>query len=191
MTSPTYLFVVEKLSDEEKLQLFRLIIDRYTGIIDEKESKSISEIRQRVSPYVPFVEKLKDSLLSELQPYEYKANFFSAVQKAIEHLKGIRVFKLPFTFWLSFEEIDELKSSSELDKAVLFAALLRAFGSEDVVVTVTKSQKPFVRFSWKEESYLYSPETDSLISGDYLSSVFEKDAPLYNFSDLKYESFEE
>ncbi len=191
MTSPTYLFVVEKLSDEEKLKLFRLVVDRYTNIIDEKESKSISEIRQRVSPYVPFVEKLKEKLLADFGSYEYKANFFSAVQKAIEYLKGIRVFNLPFAFWLSFEEMGELKSASALDKAVLFAALLRAFGSEEVVVTVTKSQKPFVRFSWKGESYLYSPETDSLISGEYLSSVFEKDAPLYNFSDLKYESFEE
>lgn len=186
-----YLFVVERLGDEEKLRLFRLIVERYSDLIDEKESKSLLEIRQMVSPYNPVIEGVRESLISDIKPYRYEENFFSAVKKAVDYMKKIKVYDTSFAFWLDFNEIKKLSVCSAIDKAVFFAALLRSFGSDNVVVLVSKEGKPFVSFTWKKERYLFLPESDSLVCGEYVSKVMGENEPAYSFNDITYESFEE
>jgi hypothetical protein len=175
---------------ETRLRLYLLILNRYENLIREKESKTISEIRQLVSPYKSeFVKQMKEEFVPD--NYDYDKDFFTAVEKVIEYMKKIKTCEFSIPFWMSFEEINELKITDSANKAILFAALLRSLGSENVKVLVTKSRKQYVRFEWGGDRYLFVPESGSLLRNDDVTKVFESDPPAYAFNDLAYENYEE
>ncbi len=173
----------------KKEAIYYLIIKRYMDIINDKESHSISIIRQRVSPYNEFVRKIRDEMLSEIVAYDFKRDFARAAQTAVNRIREIETIDFSFNFWLEFPDIEKLKVATSFDKAVYLAALLRSLGSEDVKVFVTRGGKQYVRFSIGKD-FLFSPESGTLFVGDDVSSVFEKDPPSYAFNDLSYEDFE-
>lgn len=182
---------MEELDAATKLELYKLVISRYKDTINQKESRSISEIRQMVSPYNDFIRKLRDRLLPDMAPYDYGRHFFTAVERAVSYIRGIRTCQFSFTFWMSFDEMDAMKIASPMDKAILLAAILRSFESEDTRVVVTRKGRAFVKFLWKDAEYLVSPESGSLLSGDDSLKTFADDSVAYSFSDLVYENYEE
>ncbi len=179
------------IDTETKLKLYMLIVNRYKETISKSEEKSISEIRQRCSPYNDFVRKLRDQLIVDIHPYEYEKHFFQALQRVINYTKNIKNFEFLLTFWMSFEEINELKAAPLMDKSLLITALLRSLDSPDAKVYVTKSKKIYVGFRWNGSSYLIDSATCSIISGDFAEKTFISDPLAYVFNDLSYESFEE
>ncbi len=175
---------------DAKTKLHLLILNRYKDLIREKESKTISEIRQLVSPYKSeFVKKVKDEFVSG--SYSYERDFFTAVEKAIDYMNKIKICEFTIPFWMSFEEINELKITDSVNKAVFFAAILRSFGSENVKVVVTKNRKQYVGFEWGGDDYLFIPESGSLLRNEDVAKIFELDPPAYAFNDLAYENYEE
>jgi len=183
--------MAEDLDAETKLELYKLVISRYRDLINQNESRSISEIRQMVSPYNDFIRKMREKMLSDIVPYDYRNHFFTAVERAISYIRTVRTCQFAFTFWMSFEEIDKLKIAGPMDKAIFLAALIRSFESADARVIVTKKGRNFVKFSWKDNHYLISPESGSLLSGEDSMKLFSDDPIAYSFSDLAYENFEE
>ncbi len=175
---------------EEKLcKIYKKMVERYKKEIEEKEYRSISELRLMVSPYNEFIKALKERLLEGIQPYNYENHFFSAVEKATEYIKGIENVQMPIEFYLSFEEIDLIKAAETREQTILLASLLRAFGSESAAVLLT-SKRPYVYFKWKDEHYLINPESGSLLSGSEYTRVRTGEISRYLFSDLIFESFE-
>ena len=183
--------MTEELDASTKLEIYKLVINRYKSLISEKESRSISEIRQKVSPYNDFIKKLRDSMLFDMLPYIPQKHFLMAAQRAMEYLRGIKTCEFSFAFWVDFEEMDKIKIGTVMDKAILFAAILRSFESEDAKVYVTKKGKSYVKFSWDNLSYLFVPESGSLLMGEDGMKIFTEDPPAYSFNDLVYENYEE
>ncbi len=183
--------MTQELDDSTKLSLYRLVINRYKQIINEKESRSISEIRQLVSPYTPFIEKLRDGFLSDIIPYTYKNHFFIVAERAISYIREIKTCQFAFNFWMTFDEIAAQKVATSMDKAILLAALLRSLQSEDAKVLVTRHNKIYVKFSWEQNNYLVSAESGSMLSGDDVNSSFTDDSVIYSFNDLVYENYED
>ncbi len=168
-----------------------LIASRYKALISEKEQKNISEIRQRCSPYGEFVKKLKERLAGNVVNYSYEQDFLHAVERVLEYSRTIKNFELLITFWMTFEEIDEIKAANPMDKSILITALLRAFGSENVRVLVTKNNRSYVSFDQSNKKYVVIPESGSLLVGDDANKLIEDNPLAYSFSDLIYESYEE
>ncbi|MBD3210552.1 hypothetical protein GF318_04190 [Candidatus Micrarchaeota archaeon] len=183
--------MADALPPETKLEIYRLVLQRYKDLINEKEALTISEIRQKVSPYNDLVRKIRDEITKDMVPYNSKTQFFDAAQRAISHVREIRTCEFAFSFWMSFEEIERLKIATAMDKAILLAALLRSLESEDVRVVVTSRGRPYVRFSTEERRYLFVPESGSLLVGEDALEVFSNDNVSYSFSDLMYENHEE
>lgn len=183
---------VSGIDAETRLKIYLLILNRYKDLIAEKESKTISEIRHLVSPYnnEP-LKRIKQELLSEMQDYNYEKNFFAAVEKTIEYMKKIKTCEFVIPFWMGFDEINELKITDSANKAVFFTALLRSFGSENVKVVVTKGRRQYVKFEWGGDTYLFVPESGSLLRNEDVTKITESDPPAYAFSDLSYENYEE
>ncbi len=180
----------EDLDASTKLEIYRLVLKRYKDFITEKESLSISEIRQKVSPYNDFIRKINAELTKNVVSYSYKNDFIRAAQNAMDYVREIKTCEFAFTFWMDFEDMQKMKIGTVMDKAILFAALLRSLGSEDVRVLVTKTYKPYVKFSFEKE-YLFVPETGSLLLGEDSMKMFSDDPVSYSFSDLVYENNEE
>jgi hypothetical protein len=176
---------------ETKLRIYSLIVNRYKDLIGEKEDRSISEIRQRVSPYNDFIKNLKERFIQDMKPYDYNKHFFSATQRVINYMREIKDCEFLITFWMTFEEMEQLKAADTMDKAILMAALLRSLGSEDAKVYVTHSKRVFVGFNWNKMPYLVDPRNSGMLSGPEADNAFIKDKLSYIFSDLHFESFEE
>ncbi len=183
--------MADELDPGTKLEIYKLIINRYKDLITEKESRSITEIREQVSPYSDFIRKMRDAMLNDIVPYDPRLHFFTAAQRAMAYVRQIRTCEFSFTFWMTFKEMDELKVGTSMDKAILLAALLRSLESEDVKVVVTKSGKAFVRFTWSGSAYAFSAESGSLLAGDDSMKAFSDDPVAYSFNDLIYENYEE
>lgn len=183
--------MADELDPGTKLDIYKLVINRYKNLISEKESRSISEIRQQVSPYNDFIRKMRESLLNDIVPYDPRLHFFTAAQRAMAYVRQMRTCEFSFSFWMAFKEMDDLKIGTIMDKAILLAALLRSLESEDARVLVTKSGKAFVRFSWSGSPYLFSAESGSLLVGEDTMKVFSDDPVAYSFNDLIYENYEE
>ena len=179
------------IDNETKLKIYMLIVSRYKQSISEKEQKSITEIRQRCSPYSDFIKKLKERLVGEVINYSYENDFLHAVERVLDYARSIKNFELLIPFWMNFEEIDEIKAASPIDKAVLIVALLRVFGSESARVFVTKSKRNYASFEYKEKKYIIIPESGSLLVGDDADKTIREDPLAYAFSDLLFESYED
>jgi hypothetical protein len=179
------------MGPDAKLGIYTLVLGRYKDLISEKESRSISEIRQRVSPYNDFIRKMRDSFTSDMVHYVFGNQFFVAAERAMSYVRDIRTCEFAFTFWMEFKEMDELKFGTSMDKAILLAALLRSLESTDARVLVTRKRNAFVRFSWAGANYLFAAENGSLLAGDDALKVFADDPVAYSFNDLAYENYEE
>lgn len=181
----------DELDTSTKLELYKLVLARYKDLINEKESRSISEIRSRVSPYNDFVRKLRDPMITDMVPYVPKTQFFAAAQRAMAYVRAIRTCEFAFTFWMDFKEMDALKIGTAMDKAILLAALLRSLESEDAKVLVSAKGKTFVRFSWAGTQYVFVTESGSLLIGEDAMRISAEDPMAYSFNDLVYENYEE
>ncbi len=181
----------EELDEKTKLSIYKLVLGRYKELINEKESRSVSEIRMTVSPYTDFMRGLRERLLQDIAPYSYNHHFLLAAQKAASYVGQIKTCEFAFSFFVRFQEMDELRIGTALDKAMLFAALLRAFESEDVRVLVSRRGRAFVKYSYKDSSYLFVPESGSVMVGEDAMKVFSEDPLSYSFSDLLYENYDD
>ena len=182
---------MEGMDAASKLELYKLVIGRYKDLINEKESRSISEIRSRVSPYNDSIRRMRDSMLKDMVPYVQKTQFFVAAERAMDYVRSIRTCEFAFAFWLDFAEMDSLKFGTAIDKSIYLAALLRSFGSEDAKVLVSGRGKAFVRFSHGGTQYLFATESGSLLVGEDAMRISADDPVAYAFNDLVYENFEE
>lgn len=180
-----------ELDDRTKLEIYKLVLGRYKNLIGEKESKSISEIRQRVSPYNPVIRAVRERLLQDIAPYSYNHHFLAAAQKAISYVASIRTCEFSFSFYVDFREMEELRIGTAMDKAIYLAAILRSLESEDVRVLVTRKGRAFVRYVYKDSSFTFVPETGSLLSGEDAMKLLSEDPLAYSFSDLLYENYED
>lgn len=176
--------------NEIRLKVYMLIASRYKQLISEKEQKNISEIRQRCSPYADFVKKLRERLAGNAN-YAYPGGFLHAVERILEYVRTVKNLELLITFWMDFEEIDEIRAASTMDKALLITALLRAFDSQNARVAVTKGSRSYVCFEHEGKKYAITPETGSLFVDGDVDKLFNSDSIAYSFNDLVYENYEE
>jgi hypothetical protein len=183
--------MADELDPKVKIGIYKLVLTRYRDLISEKETKSISEIRQRVSPYNDFVRKLRDHILSDIAPYDHRLHFMTAAERAMDYVRQMKTCEFAFTFWMDFKEMDQLKIGTAMDKAILLAAILRSLESEDARVLVSKKGRPLVRFSCRETPYLFIPESGSLLMGEDADRLLSEDPLAYSFSDLVYENYED
>ncbi|MFN7990523.1 MAG: hypothetical protein U0R44_00025 [Candidatus Micrarchaeia archaeon] len=174
-----------------RLELYKLVLTRYKDLVSDKETKSVSEIRQRVSPYDDFIRKMRQNIIADLAVYDPKIHFLQAAQKAMSYIRRIRTCEFAFTFWMRFDEMDRLNIGTAMDKALFLTALLRSLEAEDVRVIVTRKGRPLVRFSSSGSDYLFVPESGSIIVGEDCAKMLSEDPPAYSFSDLLYENYEE
>lgn len=183
--------MAEELDAETKLTVYALVLSRYKRLIGEKESRSISEIRHKVSPYNDFIRKKRDVFIRDMIPYNPATQFMYAAERAIDYVRKIKTIEFAFTFWMEFEEIDRLKVATAMDKAILLAALLRSLECRDVRVLVSKKGKPSVRFSWGNLTYIFIPESGSLLMENDALKFISNDPVAYSFNDLVYENYED
>jgi len=181
----------EELDPATLLAVYRLVLGRYKDLINDKESRSISEIRARTSPYTDFIRRVSADLMKDTVPYDYARHFPTALERSLAFLRSIRTCEFAFTFWMSFEEMERIALGTSLDKALLLCALLRSFESPDASVVVTRADQWLVRFSFDGLERIVLPATGSVLSGEDAAAHLSKDRPKYIFNDISFEDLED
>lgn len=183
----------EPTDDELRLQLYRLIIDRYRDKIEEYETKSVSDIKSLVSPRDPQISELHESITEDFHPYVYDEHFLSAAKMAFQAVSSFRTIAAPVSFWLSFSDIQELGAGDEIDKSILFCSILRGLGSENAKVFVTDTRNSYVLFQSGGKSFVADHSAQELAPFEDGKSALSslKGKLLYAFNDKDYEDFQE
>lgn len=174
-----------------KLKLYELILDKYRKQIEEGERKSISELREKVSPNREEVKIIGNKILSNIKNYSYENHFLIALSNVISYLNSIKIVKLPFNVWLDFKTIDEIKIADSIDKSLLALALIRFLGSQNAKVIVLSDKRTVVNFEYNNYFYILIPENGSLLVNEEAITFLSKERSLYAFSDLFFESYDE
>ncbi len=175
------------MDDRKKAAIYLLMLNRYRDMINEKETKTITEIRAMVAPHQPFV----DSIIRRIIPEWPQCGKNAALERTIGYFRSIEACEFALTFWLKPEEMDELRVADQANKSILFASVLRSLDFDDTKVYVTKSGLYYVGFHLENKNYLFVARTNALVSGEGVSRILADDPPRYAFNDLVYEVFEE
>jgi len=183
-------------SPDEKdttIKLYRLIIDRYRDIIEERETKSVLDLQRMVQPREESVLKIRDSLIEGFHPYVYGENFLPAAQAAFSMLFSFRTVSSPVSFWLSLQDMQEIAAGEEIDKSIFLCSILRSLGSENAKVFVTDPKSSYVLFQFSGKSFVADHSQAQLLEkpsgAEALSSL--KGKLLYSFNDKEYEDFQD
>lgn len=184
--------------EECKAALYRKIIERYKQVIEEGEAKSVPELKERVQPKNASVQKLREQISSEFHPYISERDFEAAALKAFAFVRDeIANEPLPVEFWLSIEEILDLKGADEMDKATLLCSLLVALENNSAKVVVASEgadRHAFVLYEFKGFHHLLDPFHGVTLSGskkEVIEKFFEgkQQGKLYEFNHETYEEW--
>ncbi|MFH1470580.1 MAG: hypothetical protein ABIF01_02425 [Candidatus Micrarchaeota archaeon] len=146
----------------------RKVIDRYRDHIEAGETKTVPDLKNLIDPKSKAVQEVKQKIEDSFHPYLYEANFEAAADKAFGFLRDdIGDEALPVDFWLSPDDVIELKLADEMDKAIFLCSLIIALDNETakVVVETNGTRHAFVMFEFKEKFHLMDPVHNVNLSG--------------------------
>jgi len=154
----------------------------------------VTELRALIKPSDPAVLQMRDEILAGFRPYIYEEHFEMVVEKAYEYVRErIANEELPVDFWLTPEDVLELRAADEMDKAVLLCSLLRALECESakVVVESNGERHVFVGYEFKGRYTLMDPAHKQVVRGER-QNVMErqfggKGKIVYEFNDKEYD----
>jgi hypothetical protein len=178
----------QESEDELRLRLFRLIIERYRGEIEEHENKTVSDLKGMVLPHDPIITKTRDSLLEGFRPYIYEEHFLPAAKMCCEYVSSFATISPPVAFWLGFSDMQSIMAGDEIDKSILLCSLLRSLGSPDARIFVTDTKNSYVLCSFGGKFHLsaHSGAEPSICESEQEALLRMSGKPIYSFNDRDY-----
>ncbi|MCD6434009.1 MAG: hypothetical protein J7L14_00150 [Candidatus Diapherotrites archaeon] len=193
-------------NEGELLKLYRRLLEKYADIINEKEQKTVGEIKEMVSGEDLTIKSIAEDFKGE--EFKFEKDYRDAAKKAFEFVKENVKFiepDLQINFWLSPREILELKIADDEDTAIFLCSILKALGDDNakVVVAELDNMKPHAFVETKiGNSYVLLDATQNHnfddFTGETEKEVIEKFSfrgmkvkrILYKFNSSSYETFE-
>lgn len=185
-------------------KLYKLLLQKYADLINEKEKRTIGEVKSLIDGSDLTIQ----SLVAGFKPEEYSfdQHFLIVAEKAFSFItKEIAFVKtdIRLSFWLTPKEIMEIKVADDEDQAVFFCSLLVALGDEKAEVVIAEledlSTHAFVITEYQSQFFLWDPSQQhdfNAFSGfkeNILAKYDFKGAKikrfLYKFNNTDYEQF--
>jgi len=116
-------------SPESRIQ--KLMLTRYSQIINEREEKTVGDIKALVTKDDLTIQSLCETFKPE--GYVFENHFFQAAEKAYNYVKDeieLVDFDINISFWLTPTEIVSEKIGDDEDQAVFLCSLLYCLGDE-------------------------------------------------------------
>ena len=175
------------------LSLYRIIIDRYRGTIEEFEAKSISDLKGRVRPHDENIIEMRESITQGFHPFVYEEHFLQAAKMCFSYVSSFAAVSPPVSFWLEFSDMQKLMAGDEIDKSVLFCSLVRSLGCEDAKVFVIDSKRSCVVFGFGGKYHVADQSQKEMAEAQSKEAALAllKGKALYCFNDKEHEDFQE
>jgi hypothetical protein len=187
--------IIEKRDElrtcQDKLKVYELIIKRYKDLIEQKEAKSVSDLKALIKPTDEIIVRKRNDITEKIRPYIFEQHFLEAAEEAHKFIRTIRTMILPIDFWLTPKEIIEIRGGDPMDKAIFLCSLLIALENTDsyVIVGTSNGIKIAVGFELKGEWYLLDPTSEHHAKGkkeDIIQQWFGDMERVYAFNDKDY-----
>ncbi len=129
------------MTSDNRQGFYKMLLDKYSELINEKEKRTVGEIKQLVNPEDFSVQ----SVITQFKPedYAYERDYLFAAQQVFEFLtREVKYIPndLSINFWLTPKEILMHKVSDDEDLAVLVCSCLCALGDEKAFVYVMEME---------------------------------------------------
>lgn len=187
-----------------RLKLYRLLLEKYADIINEKEERTIGEVKGLINPDDLTIQ----SIVSGFKPnnYSFEKNFLNSAKKAFEFVKKEIFFAkadIDLDYFLSPREIMTYKVADDEDQAVFLCSILLALENENAGVVIAElndlTTHAFVVFEFNGRAYFLDPTQDhsfeqfsgktEKIMKDYSFKSAKIKRLLYKFNNFEYKSF--
>lgn len=148
---------------ESPLQrLYRLILSRHAALLNEREEKTVGEIKALITKDDLTIQSMAEKFRQE--GYNFGNHYFQAAEKAYNYVKDeiARVDgDLGVSFWLTPTEIVSEKIGDDEDQAVFLCSLLYALGDDAAECLIAElenaSTHAFVATEFKGNFLLLDP----------------------------------
>jgi len=190
--------------EDKEGKLARLLLKKYSALINEKESKTVGEIKKLVNK----ADLTIQAIVQEIKPqgYMFEKDYLHIAGKALDYLtEEIEYAKADFgiNFWLEPKEIMEAGASDDEDLAVMLCSTLYALGDEKAQVVIVEldnlSTHAIVTTEIAEKFYILDPsqkhffgkfsgkKEEALKAFDFKNARIKRF--LYKFNSEGYEQF--
>ena len=171
-----------------RLKLYRLLLKKYSETINEKEEKTIGEVKAMVNADDLTIQGVVAGFKGE--GYDFEKGYPDAAKQAFEFVKKeIHYVKadIDIDYFLSPVEIMTEKVADDEDQAVFLCSLLLALGDEGASVLIAElenlSTHAFVVIEYDEKAHFLDPTQDH--SFDEFSGQTEEVLKKYSFNNKK------
>lgn len=191
-------------SKEKELKLSKFLLQKYSDIINEREQRTIGEIKTLVNGSDLTIQ----SIIREFTEanYEFEKDYSKVLEKLFDFIKDELEFvetNFGINYWLSPKEIMEIKVVDDEDMAAFTCSCMKALGDEKAEVIIaeldnlkthafvtTEINGNFLLLdaAQKHEFNKYLGDKVSIIR-DYKFKEFKIKRFLYRFNYNKYEQF--
>ncbi len=190
--------------EENVCKLYEALLKKYRDLINEKEKKTVGEIKGLVDKenltIISFIERFKN------ENYEFEKDYLSVLKKCYEFVVSeITYAKLDFelNYWLSPAEILKYKVGDDEDIAIFLCSIMFALGDENaavvvfemedfsthaVVITEYKGKFILLDATQKVGFEKYVGEKENVLE-NYRFKEKKIKRPVYKFNHFHYEQF--
>ncbi|MEM0372737.1 MAG: hypothetical protein QXO69_02790 [archaeon] len=126
----------EKMNEYyHKNLLYALLVKRYADYIEEREAKTIQDLKEMIQPYSAPVAELAEKIKESIQDYSPEKDILKACEKAYAFItENIHsVPSLGVSFWMGVKETLENGVADYEDKAILLCSLFKALGADSSI----------------------------------------------------------
>ncbi len=121
------------MSKDDELKLSRFLLQKYADIINEREQRTIGEIKKLVDGNDLTIQSIVDDIKGENQDESVK-NIYKFICDEI----GFVDAELSLNYWLSAREVMEIKAADDEDLAVFLCASIKAIGDGKAEVVIAE-----------------------------------------------------
>lgn len=195
-----------KTDNEIQLKLQKILLQRYSGLINERETKTVGEIKEMVNKNDLTIHALIASF--GFVDYSFQDKYMSAAQMAFNFVRdNISTIEFDFgvSYWLFPKEILTERIADDEDKAIFLCSLLYALGDGNAEVVIAEltngtphafvatqiGQKFYILDACQNHDFAQFCGEKSEAMGKYRFNTSGIKKFLYKFNHENYEQFQE
>ena len=146
-------------SNEKKLSLSNHLLRKYSDLINEKEKKTVREVKALVNPDDLTIQSIVEKFKPE--NYSYEKDFSSVARKLFDFCQTELTYSkldVPLSYWLSPTELMSLRTGDDEDLSVFFCSMLNAIGNKAFVIIselIDSSSHSFVFTNYNGKVFIF------------------------------------
>jgi len=186
------------MTSEDELRLYRFLLQKYADVINEREQRTIGEIKGLVDGTDLTIQSVVDDTRGENYELSLR-NVYKFIKDEIAYVDA----EMSLNYWMSAREVMELKAADDEDLAVFLCACMKSLGDDKAEVIIAELEnlqthafvsteidgKFLILDTTQKQDFdkYFGEKTNILIKYTFNANKIKRF--LYRFNSQKYEQF--